>query len=137
MYYEVKSNYTGIDSLILEDRKKSIEEKKEKPHIIKFIKSKMYEFDECGVSGDNPSIYSLEGDSLFLRGTFRQDEDEGKIIIVKDTLYWKLNAIGEFNSFLLDLKWDYKMDIPKDIKIEKMVRHVVCVRVPDCDRYKE
>jgi len=122
---------------MLDNRKRFIEEMKEESRITKFFEDLVVEFDENGKPNRNPSTYSLSNDSIFMRGTFRQDKNSGKIKIIKDTLYLEKNSYKEFEIFLLDLKWDYKMDVPKDIKLEKIVRYVTFVRVHDCDQYQE
>jgi hypothetical protein len=135
--YEIESNYSFIDSLLLVDKQNLIDEIKKNSFVTKFFKNMMNEYDKNGIPDENPATYYIQNDSIFIRGTFRQDKSSGKISIINDTLYLQENASKEFKKFLLDLKWDYKMDIPKDIKLEKMIRHAILIRVQNCDQYRE
>jgi len=107
------------------------------PHVVRFLEDKMSEYAKDGIPDNNPLIYSLVGDSIFMRGTFRPDKSKAKIFIKNDTLYLELNTSREFRRFVNSLEWDYNMETPKDIKLEKMVRYVTFVRVHDCDQYQE
>lgn len=133
MYYEVKSNYSQIDSMILENRKGSAEKRIHKDHIISILKGIINEYHE-GKPDNNPSNYYLKGDSLFMQGTLRPDRSKGKMNIVNDTLFFELIASTEFQNLVSRLEWDHKIIPPKDLKLEKMVRHVTFIRVHDCDK---
>lgn len=131
MHYEVKSNYPAIDSMVLNDRKKSAGEKMGKRHIINIAKGTISQNDENGVD-ENPTTYYLKGDSLFMESYVRRDKSKAKIRIVNDSLYLDLNILREFSYFVDNMEWHYKVVPPEDLKLEKMTRHVVLVRVPDC-----
>jgi len=135
MYYEVKSNYPEIDSLVLKDAQEFIERVKSTSNTTKFFEDLVIDFDENGKPSKNPAVYFLKEDSLYTRGTFRQDESSARITIKNDTLYLEMDSYREFKKVLRKQKKN--REIPKDIKLEKMIRHAIAVRVGDCDQYQE
>jgi len=103
--------------------------------VMKFSGDLVDEFENGKPSG-NPSTYYITGDTLYMRGTFRQDENKSKIRISNDTLYMEVQLYTKFSS----IKWHYKLDVPEnvnpeDVEIERSVRYITCVRAEDCDKY--
>lgn len=133
-YYEIKSNYPKIDSLVIADLKEYTKEINDNLYITKIEEGIINEYDENKTSNNNPLTYSLRGDTIYIRGTFRQSRSKAKICISNDTLYIETESSVEFNRLLRRQKKYVK--IPKDIKLEKMVRHAIAVRVNDCDQYQ-
>ena len=149
VHYDIKTNYPEIDSIVKKILYERLEESKKAALVSKFFRDKTSRvYDRNGSMKGHVDIYNLTGDSLSIQSTVRSDaKSTSKIMISNDTLYYELRIERTFYYTLMDLRWDsrkkggvlFQKDIPEeeDVKFERITRYATCVRVKDCDQYKE
>jgi len=134
MQFELKSNYPKIDSILEDIRNPFAGGDINEFYTMKFFNGfgKYYEEEETeGFSGFR---YKIENNRLYMGDS---DFEYFDLSFNNDTLLLITDYRDFFEGIVGKLKWDYKVDVPKDIKPKKLLRYVTCIRIEDCDKYKE
>jgi len=137
-YFEIKSNYSIIDSFVMAYKQIDIENQKVVPYVLKINNENIFDFQVNGKYNGNPGTYQINNDSITIQGEIRRDDKlTSKIIIQNDTLYLIASVPNVYRNILRRHKSKLKMDIPEDLKLKEMIRYTICVRAQNCDRYQE
>ncbi|MDH6309485.1 hypothetical protein M2451_003833 [Dysgonomonas sp. PFB1-18] len=133
--YEIKSNYPHIDAIADSIYMRIRKENLERGGWIKFLEGNILQsFEENGKQEGFDNYYRVDGGSLFVQNSIRDDDKLMlKLIIRNDTLFMEANLPVLFTKTIYDIEWILEQDLPDDIKPEKMIRYTTFIRVPDCD----